>query len=219
MAQLQIPISKGGGSVVIDTELVSQEVYNAAVLEGFKLLVNTGKAIKAAQKGLTGDELAKAKAAAMKQAQENADELHKKDANDNYTGKVKLPGRKAVKATGISREVTTEAMRIARNMVKDAIKANGGKISHYEATEITKGAKVLIDNDPSIMAMAEKNIAERTAKPTSALDVTKLVISDKLVKAAEEKAAKQKAAKGATLSAAQAGKVAPRKGKAAQANA
>lgn len=226
MAQLAIPVSKGKGTVTIDTDEISEEVYQAALMEGLKLLVNTGKTIKAAQKGLEGDALAKAQAAALQAAQENADELHKKrpvkDADGNpkmdtngapvyeYAGKVKLPGRKATKS-GVPGTVMTEARRVARNLVKDAIKRNNGKISHYEASEITKAANELIAADPTILAQAEKNLAERAKVDSLAINVVDLIKpSDKLVAAAEAKAAKAKADK-PPLSAAQAGKVAPRK--------
>lgn len=55
----------------------------------------------------------------------------------------------------------TEAMRLARNEVKDEIKRQGMKVSHFEASEITRAATELLKQSPSIARQARKNVLER----------------------------------------------------------
>lgn len=45
------------------------------------------------------------------------------------------------------RRARTEVLRHARNQVRDQIKAEGGKVSHYAAKDITLRAEALIDAD------------------------------------------------------------------------
>jgi hypothetical protein len=102
----------------------------------------------------------------------------------------------------------TEAMRLARNLVKDAMKANKIKISHVKASEITTAAKALMDSDPSILVTAEANLKAREATPIK-INIASLIHVDAgLVAKDAAKKAKEKAEK--PLSAKQAGKVAPR---------
>jgi UDP-N-acetylglucosamine enolpyruvyl transferase len=132
----------------------------------------------------------------------------KAEANvqDMYDGKVKITGAKTVKKA--SGAVMTEAMRLARNLIKDAMKANKIKISTVKASEITKAAKAYIESNPSLIATAEKNLQEREQTPMT-IDIKSLIhVDPELVAKAEAKAAKAKADK--PLSAKQAGKVAPR---------
>src|SRR3546814_3687824 len=90
--------------------------------------------------------------------------------SDMYEGKVKITG--AAKVKKASGAVMTEAMRLARNLVKDAMKANKIKISTVKASEITKAAKALIEADASILATAESNLKAREATPMK-IDITK----------------------------------------------
>jgi UDP-N-acetylglucosamine enolpyruvyl transferase len=128
------------------------------------------------------------------------------NVQDIYSGNVKITGQaKAEKVTG---KVMTEAMRLARNLVKDAMKANKIKISTVKASDITAAAKKFIEADPTIIESAKKNLAAREATPTK-VDIMSLIhVDPALVAKAEAKAAAAKADK--PLSAKQAGKVAPR---------
>jgi hypothetical protein len=110
-------------------------------------------------------------------------------------------------ASKVSGVVMTEARRLAREVVKNEIRAAGMKVSHVEVSEITKAANELIAADPSFIETATANIEARSAK-TVAINIANLVHESPKLKAAAEKA---KATKKATLSAKQAGKVAPRK--------
>ncbi len=205
----QIPCSKGKGTVPMETDDLPEAVYAAALQEGLKILINTGKAIKAAHKDLEGVDLEKAQAAALAQAQANAEELLKKDEAGNYIGDVKLPGQGRSKASGkVPGAVMTEARRLAKAAVKDELKRAGEKPSHYKASEITRLANLVIEANPSYVEQAKANLTERS-KLAIKIDLKATAQADpELVSKAAVAAAKRK--KDGTLSATQAGKVAPR---------
>lgn len=191
MAMLQIPITKAKGKFVeIDTDQIPQDVFTEAVLQGLKVLANRGtsKITKAAYPD--ADELS---AAAVEKANEQVELI--------MTSKIKFTGQK--KSAGISGAVRTEAMRLAKALVKDELKRAGYKISHIEASEITKVAKEYLEASPELFEQAKANIEARAAVKVGAkLDIKSLVKeSPKLV----EKANARK--KAGTLSATQAGKV------------
>jgi len=197
MAVLQVPITKGKGFVEIDTEdtdALPGEVYKEALLLGLKELCNRG--MSKLTKASTKDE-AELQSLAMAQAEKNVEAIAQ--------GKIRFLGKKA--KTGESAAVMTEARRLAKNLVKDGIKAAGMKISHVETKDITAAANELLANDPSIVEQAKANLEER-AKVPAKVDLIKSLIkeSPKLVAKAAEANVKKKS----TLSKTQAGKVAPR---------
>ncbi len=104
-------------------------------------------------------------------------------------------------------------MRLAKNMVKDLIRNSGQKIGAYSAKELTAAAKTVLERNPALIQLAEKNLAERAteAKGTSALNLKGLfgakADSDE-VKAKPKAPPKRKA--GTPISAKQAGMAAPR---------
>lgn len=203
MATLNIPVTKAGRAIEVDPDTLPDAMYRMVVEEGLKVLLNKGMS-KITTKGLEGDDLAKAKDAAYAKGLENLEALK--------SGKVKK-GRAASGSAKVPGVVMTEARRLAKEVVKNEIRAAGMKISHVEASEITKAANALIEADPSFIEQAKANIEAR-ATIKSAVDIASLVhVSPKLVKADEER----KAAAKSQLSAKQAGKAAPRK--AAQPNA
>jgi hypothetical protein len=167
-------------------------VYAEALLQGLKVLVNRG-ASKITKE--TYPDAAELAAAAMAKAEEQV-ELIK-------TSKIKFTGAKTVKKE--SGKVMTEARRLARNVVKDAIKASGGKISHYEAKDITAAANELLKSDPSLVEQAKANLEALEKAPSHTVDISTLIsVSAKKVEKDAEKKAKEKA--NAPLSAKQAGK-------------
>lgn len=199
MAIMQVPVTKGQGVVEIDTDALPEAVYAEALLQGLKTLLNRG------QSKITVAELGD-KDTVKKEAMIAADKQKAKI----LSGDIKFSGK--AKATKVSGAVNTEAMRIARNRVKDAIKAAGMKISHVKASEITTAAKELLAQDQSIVAEAEANLATRSATPLP-IDIKSLVKEDpKLVAKAEAKKAADAANK--PMSAKQAGLVKGRKPKA-----
>lgn len=193
MAIMQVPVV-GGGSVEVDTDAIPTRVYEAIVAAGLKAIINGGasKITKAAfAKEDNPDE------AYREARQANANKRLASMLDDSI---VIRGAAKAKKATGA---VMTEARRIARNLVKDAIKANNGKVSHYASSEITAAANQLIEADPTILDQAKAALEERSKTPV-AIDVMALIHEDpKLVAKAES----EKAKKRDTLSAKQAGKV------------
>lgn len=212
MAQVTIGIKNGAGSVSIETDDLPAQVYEAALIEGLKVLCHKGMS-KLTKANLPDDEARKAEIARVAQA--NAAELVKKDADGNYVGSVKLDSRRA-SGPKVSGEVKTEAMRLARNLAKDEIKKAGIKVSHVAASEITAAAKMYLEAYPHLLETAKKNIEERKAATTAEgekkVDIKSIIkIDPKLVAKANEKNAKAKASKAKgeaePISAAQAGQV------------
>lgn len=192
MAMLQIPITKAKGEfVTVDSDAIPQEVFTEAVLQGLKVLLNRGtsKITKAAY--TTAEEL---KAAAVAKAQEQLDLV--------MTGKIKFTGQK--KASGVSGAVRTEAMRLARNLVKDEMKRAGIKISHVDAKEITAAAKELIEAMPELIESAKASLEARSKVAVGEKINVKALIKESPSKVAKAEARKSKEG---TLSAKQAGKV------------
>lgn len=199
MAILNIPITKAKRSIAVESNDLSAEVYEAALIEGLKVLLNRSMS-KITTTGLEGDQLTAAQDAAFAKGLENLENLK--------AGKIKK-SRDASKPK-VAGLVMTEARRLAKEVVKNEIKAAGMKVSHVPASDITKAANALIEADPSFIAQAEANIAARAeVKIAPSINIRDFVHEDpKKVKADEARK---------TLSAAKAGKVAPRK--TAQANA
>jgi phosphoribosylformylglycinamidine (FGAM) synthase PurS component len=179
----------------VDTAKLPDDVYREALLQGLKAL--SERAMSKITKEAYPDE-AERKAAIKAKAEDNIDKM--------YRGEVKITGKASVeKPKGA---VMTEAMRLARNLVKDFMKSKKIKISTVKASEITKAATVLLGQDPSIIETAKANLAARANVPIK-VDLSALIHADpELVRKADAKAAKAKADK--PLSAKQAGKVAPR---------
>jgi len=192
---IQFALKNGAGDVEVDTALLPNEVYKEVLIQGLKAIAerNMSKLTKEAYP----DE-GQRKQAIHDRAMENVQAM--------YDGKIKITG--AAKVKKASGAVMTEAMRLARNLIKDAMKANKIKISTVKASEITKAAKAYIETNPGLIATAEANIKAREETPMT-LDIKSLIkVDPELVAKDEAKKAKAKADK--PLSKAQAGKVAPR---------
>lgn len=190
MAMLQVPVVKGKASVEIDTDKIPQDVYEYALLLGLKTLVNRG--MSKVTKSAHPDE-AELKAKAM--------EIAEKQVQDILAGKVRMTGASKSKVSGA---VKTEAMRIARNLVKDELKRAKIKISHVDAKDITAAAKALVESDPDIIAKAEAAVKERESTPIK-IDIKSIAKVNPAKKAKDDA---EKADK--PLSAKQAGKTATR---------
>ena len=191
-------LKNGAGEVTVDTSKLPDDVYREALMQGLKAIAE--RAMSKITKEAYPDE-AERKAAIKAKAEANI--------QDMYDGKTKITGRAAVKKA--SGAVMTEAMRLARNLVKDAMKANKIKISHVKASEITSAAKALIESDPSIVVKAEENLKAREATPIK-INIASLIHTDPALVAKDEakKAAKAAEKAAGPISAKQAGKVAPR---------
>lgn len=189
-----IPLKNGAGEVMVDTRTFNDEVYKEVLLQGIKVIAerNMSKLTKEAYPDET-----ERKAAIKAKAEENVRAM--------ADGKIKITGKTVKKVSGA---IMTEAMRLARNLVKDAMKANKIKISHVKASEITAAAKALLESDHSIVATAEANLKAREATPVKINIASLIHVDPSLVAKDEAKRAKEKADK--PLSSKQAGKVAPR---------
>lgn len=194
--ELQIPI-KGGQTIPFDSDWLSSddcptEVYAAIISAGLQHYLNA-KMAKMSVKDLEGAKLDEAKAAIMKQAEENKAELMK--------GNI---GRKAKAKDGkLPAAVQTEAMRLARAAVKQMLKDAKKKVSLYAASEITKAAKALLEKNPKLIEQARANVEERAAQKVEGIDLSTLTEDPKKVEEANarKKPAKEKAPAAAVVAA------------------
>lgn len=187
---MKIPCTKSKGYVEVDVNLLPDDVLREVYLQGLKVLINRGMS-----------KVTKAEYPAEDDLKAKAQEIATKNVEAVMTSKIKFSG--GIKTKKASGEVMTEARRIARAKVKDALKANGEKPSLYSAKAITEAANALIEADPSILETAKANIEARKEAPASVkIDIKSLIKPDpKLV----AKAQKEKADKASQLSAKQAG--------------
>ncbi len=197
----KIPL-KGGGELEVQADIIGKlgdTSYDEILFLGLKAALSKGldKAVGVV-KGLSADQLEVAKAKGVEKAKANLEAL--------ISGTAKTSKKKAVKT---DRALQSEALRIAREMVRNGLIAAGEKVSYRPLSEITLAAKALIEANPTILEMAQANM-DAAANATKAVseklaEIVKTVKpSDKLIKAAAEK--KAKAAADKPLSAKQAGK-------------
>lgn len=202
----KVTLKGGAGEIEVNFTQLSDDVAKAVVMAGLEKIFGTANGAAKAIAGVTkleGKELAERQAEIRKAA-----EATKQQLADGT-----VPGAKKAKASGA---VNTEAMRIAKNMVKDLIRSSGQKIGAYSAKELTAAAKEVLARNQHIIQLAEKNLAERAAeaKGSKALDLKGLFgekAESEEVKA-KPKAPPKRKDKGdkAPLSAKQAGMAAPR---------
>lgn len=202
---MRIPVTKSGGVVEIDTSAIPQDVYEAALAEGLKALVNKGMS-KITLKDLEGAELAKAKAAAQAKAEENAAGI--------LDGTIKLPGRKSHSKEPA--EVMAEARRLAKNLVKDELKEANIRLKDVASKDLTAWAKKVLDSNPELITEARANVeARKESKLAGTINLKGLVgVSFDTLKASGEAAKAKAVERGKQLSAKQAGMPAKRKAKA-----
>lgn len=200
-----IELKGGCGSVEVQVGSLPDDVYKMVMAEGLKALINSvgmSKIMPGVTK-LEGKEKEERVAAILNQANANVKSLYEGTINKKARGKAKTSGA-----------VATEAMRLAKMLVKDHIRNSGQKIGAYTAKEITEAAKKVLEGNPRLVQQAEANLADRAqeAKKTGGLDLTSLFgakAESEEVKAKPKTPPKPKA-KAGQLSAKQAGLVAPR---------
>lgn len=169
MAILQIPITKAGKGVTfsVDTDEINElpaEVFARIVEEGMKVLLNSRMSKLEAPSKLEGAALESAKTAALAKAAENLSDLK--------AGKL-VKRSASAKASTVDRAVMTEALRLAKEVVKNEIRKAGEKPSHYAASQITAMAKEVLEADDSYLATAKANIDSRTAIVVPKLTIQK----------------------------------------------
>lgn len=69
--------------------------------------------------------------------------------------------------------VMSEALRIAKDQIKAALKKKGRKVSEVEASAINEAAKKLVGQNPAILELARQRVAEQQAAATE--DLSSLV--------------------------------------------
>jgi len=184
---VKVALKNGAGELEIDVNRIPEHVWNEVILQGLKAV--SERATSKATKAQYPDE-AERKGKILEIAQANV--------ADMYSGKTKITGAKAAKVAG---KVMTEAMRLARNLIKDALRKAKRKQNSITAKELTAAAKQYIAATPSIIAQAEANLKAREETPQ--LNLSQLLGVD-VSKLAEVTPPKP------PLSKTQSGKVAPR---------
>ena len=192
---VNVPITKGKTTLAVNIDAIPTDVWAEVILQGLKVLLNRGTSKVTKETYPQATELA-AKAVEVAQAQLEL----------CMTSKIKFTGGK--KKSGATGAVMTEARRLAKALVKDELKRAGIKISHVEASEITKAANAYLETakGAELVEQAKKNLAERekVSIGDAGLNIASMVaISPELVAKAEAKKAKS-----GTISAKQAGMVA-----------
>lgn len=198
---IDVPVPKGKGTVKLCIDDLPPAMFAAIVEAGAKDLVNKGGGMAKLTKETVSDD-AQRSTQAIAIAEANVKAL--------TDGSYKL-GRKA-SAVKVSGAVMTEAMRIARNIVKAELKRHGMKVSHYAASEITVAAKAYLETDEGkgTIKEAEATVA-KVQGAKIAIDVTAIKVNpDKVAKATAAAEKKKAESKAEGLSAAQAGKVKPK---------
>lgn len=197
----RIPKAGKDATITIDDVELSDETLALVVKLGLETALNTKMSKVGPVTKLSGKDLDDAHALAMKIANENLAALK--------ASEFKFPGAKARSAE--PREVINEAHRLAKEFIRDQIKAANITISHVPPKDITAAAKALCDKVPAWVDKAKESLEARKAVPSSTIDLTALGIHadpEKVAKAAKAKEDRNLRAK--TLSKTQAGKVAPR---------
>jgi hypothetical protein len=195
---MEIMITKAKAMLKVDTSAISDDMFQELIYRGLADVCNSGMT-KITTKDLEGGELEKAQKAAMAKAEENLKAL--------MAGEIKPKGKRGGKTAKVPQEIKNEALRLAKALVKDQIKADGGKVSHYKASDITTWAKQVLESPTGEELLAQaKTAVEARKKTPMKVSLAGLKPDEGLVKRAEA----AKAAKKATLSATQAGKPAPR---------
>ncbi len=203
MAIITVNIKKAGQTMEVDTDKLPLDLYAEFVRIGAEHALNTKQskvATPTAQKSMSETDAAAERDSAMKIAQTNLEAI--------YANKFKVGRKAAGNANKVTREVNTEAMRLARITIKDAIVAAGERISHVKASDISAAAKDLIAQEPEYIEKAKANIEANkvTPKPTMKLDISAL-ISPELVAKTKAKTESAKAKSAGIMSATQAGLV------------
>lgn len=201
-----IPLKFGLVLEGVNFDEVDIETYKRWLIKGAQAELTSARMGKKAT-GITkleGAAKEKALAEFFAQCQENF--------TDAKAGKA-LGKAKGAKVSGA---VATEALRLAKLMVKQCIKDQKQKVGAYSAKEITEYAKKVLEGNPELIKKAEENLAARAGdmKGVKGLDIFALA-GDK-AKSEEVKAKpkvppkKKEAGDKPPLSAKQASMVAPR---------
>jgi hypothetical protein len=154
---IDIPVTKAGHTVMVkfDTDKPSPAVFAYLVALGAKQVLARG--MTKVKKETDG-------------AAELVAEAVEKNLQAIYEGKVRMTGGVKQKTAGKG-EVHTEAMRVARIAVKDAIKEKGGKPSLYAASTISELAEKLLVKHPELIEQAKHRVEARKQEEKPSIDL------------------------------------------------
>lgn len=207
MAEMEIKVIKGRGSLKVDLEKIPPEVVAEIWAQGLITILNRGMS------KIVGQDTEKNP---NPEKREKAMEIANKNLEKLYAGEVrKTSGVKQAKAGG---EIMTEARRLAKLEVKAALKEQGVKVSYVASSEITRLSNELLNSDEGkpLIEIATKTVeARKTDKPTIKVNVTSVQVDEKLKAKAEKQKEERRAATAAKRAAQGKPPVTPRKGKGA----
>lgn len=127
-----------------------------------------------------------------KQRADNAMALVNKKLDAMKDGKLRVAKAKDSK---VPAAVRTEAMRLAKNIVKAGIKADGKKISDYAAKAITEAAEAYLEEHQELIAAAEASInAAKELAAAAAVNVSAIKADPALIAKREKANAEKRAA-------------------------
>lgn len=140
------------GTIEVDLVKLPDDIYDAVMMAGLEAIINKVGMSKL-MPGIT-----KAEGTDKEERIAKIRQVAQATVEAMYKGSIK-GASKAKKASGA---VETEALRLAKMMAKEQIKAAGQKVGAYSAKEQTALAKMILDrNRGALVAAAEKNLSER----------------------------------------------------------
>ncbi len=156
---IRVPITKATSkedpsSIEVCIEDLPPDVYVEVLLQGLKVLLNRGMS------KITGTKTDSKRKEAMEVAADNLEKV--------YAGKVRMSAGVRTKKAA-TREINTEAMRVARLLVKQALKDADKKVSHYAQKDITALAKEYLETEhgEAIYQAAEATVKARDEEAKS----------------------------------------------------
>jgi vacuolar-type H+-ATPase subunit E/Vma4 len=155
MAEITLTIKHGGAdyTVVIDTEVIPERLYLAALERGLKDFVKSG--ITKAKFDMTGLE-----GEALEAKQSKVQEKIKENVEKIYADKTIVRGAPK-KKSGVPKNVMTEAMHMARAHLKALMKKQRIPIAKIKASALTAAAQSYLETNPEILKKAYAIIEER----------------------------------------------------------
>lgn len=174
----RIPVNKAGKKLIeVDSSEagMSAEVYNAIFEIGLKHVVNLGMS------GLYLRDFASPaeyEAAAWAIAEKQVEKI--KSGKVTGVSKSKAPSKRSGEYT--------EALRLAKIVVKSDLKAAGTSVGRVKAADITAAAEAYIAADLETWLAVGRNSLAAVSAPKSTINVAELVKEDPKLKAKAEKA-------------------------------
>lgn len=181
MTTFNIKVTKAKQALEVVWEELPDAIKLRIIEEGLGKLLNAATAKVTAKSSESPESMA---SQALGLAQKKLDSLKK--------GELRAKVSRDGKVSGV---VMTEARRLAKNIIKQQIKAANKKILDYEAKAITEAANVYLTNHPELVAAAQasidaaKGLATQAGVDVSAIPVSEAKKAKRIAKNAEARAA------------------------------